>query len=164
MHALRLPTQPELLPAEGPWLVRRDGDATGLALYERHYSAYRYADGRRRRLFVGPGHKLVLVTPCARALCVWRRFIDASGQRGVNCAAFRNEGAGLSSTLLRAAMALAWQRWPGERLYTYVDPRRILSRNPGYCFLRAGWRRCGRTKGGLHVLEALPGPLPGADP
>jgi hypothetical protein len=24
----------------------------------------------------------------------------------------------------------------------------VKSSNPGYCFLRAGWTRCGETKGG----------------
>lgn len=89
---------------------------------------------------------MVLLTPCARALFVWRKFISKDGQQGVNCAIFRNEGAGLSSQLILDAMQLAWQRWPGERFYTYVNPRRVLSSNPGYCFLRAGWRRCGITK------------------
>ena len=38
--------------------------------------------------------------------------------------------------------SLAWERWPGERLFTYVDPNKVRSFNPGYCFLRAGWDRC----------------------
>jgi hypothetical protein len=29
----------------------------------------------------------------------------------------------------------------------------VRSTNPGFCFLVAGWRRCGRTKGGLLILE-----------
>jgi len=30
-----------------------------------------------------------------------------------------------------------------------INPRRVKSTNPGYCFLVAGWRRCGQTAGGL---------------
>jgi len=52
----------------------------------------------------------------------------------------------LSSELIRAAEVFAWDRWPGQRLYTYVNPRKVQSRNPGYCFLMAGWRKCGVTK------------------
>jgi len=140
----------------GLWQVSRDGDPRGLALYQRHYSARRYADGRPRRLFVGPGEKLVLITPEADALLVWRKFRSRSGERGVNCAAFRNEGTGKSSALIREAVRIAWERWPGERLYTYVNPAKIESPNPGYCFKRAGWRSCGKTRSGLLVLEALP--------
>lgn len=52
-------------------------------------------------------------------------------------------------------MSLAWQKWPGERLYTYVNGGKVRSSNPGYCFLVAGWRKCGVTKDkGLIILEA----------
>ena len=135
-------------PSDGAWVPRRDGDPTVRVLYERHYSCYHYRDGRRPAKTVGPGEYIVLMTPDADALFVWRKFIDASGQTGVNCAVFRNEtDAGLlSSDLIREAMLLAWERWPGERLYTYVDRTRIRSTNPGYCFRVVGWRRVGRTK------------------
>lgn len=73
------------------WFVTKDGDRTCLALYERHYSRYRYADGRRQSQFFGPGEHIVLRTGDGDALFVWRKFIDDSGQIGVNCAVFRNE-------------------------------------------------------------------------
>lgn len=139
----------------GPWVEVKDGNLSGLSLYGRHYSC-RKSKAKRQALFVGPGEKMVLLTPCARGLFVWRKFISLDEQDGVNCAVFRNEGAGLASSLIRAAMARAWERWPGERLYTYVNARKIRSTNPGCCFRRAGWRRCGETKGGLLILEALP--------
>lgn len=142
------------------WRLARDGDPVGLRLYERHYSARRYRDGRERRLFVGPGQKIVLVSHDGCAVFAWRKFRDDSGQIGVNCAVFRNEGSWRSSELITDAMAIAWARWPGERLYTYVDPASVASPNPGYCFKVAGWRFCGRTKGGhgrrpQDILEAL---------
>ena len=141
---------------ESAWLPVRDGDARALGLYRRHYSRRHYADGRLPRLFVGPGEKMVLLTQGCDALFVWRKFIDASGQSGVNCAVFRNEGQRLSSDLIRDACEWAWRRWPAARLYTYVNSQRIRSSNPGYCFLQAGWQRCGLTKGGLLILERLP--------
>jgi hypothetical protein len=99
---------------------------------------------------------MMLLTPDALAMFAWRKFIDhcIPKQDGVNCAVFRNEGAGLSSDLIRAAEVIAWERWPGERLYTYVDPKRTRhKRDPGRCFLKAGWRHAGWTKGGLRILE-----------
>jgi hypothetical protein len=87
------------------------------------------------------------------AMFVWRRFIDASGQHGVNCAVFRNEGTARSSLLIRQADAIADHVWPGRRHYTYVRAEAVRSSNPGYCFLAAGWRKCGLTKGGLLILE-----------
>ena len=135
------------------WWLTKDGDRTCLALYERHYSCYHYRDGRKRYLFCGPGEKIVLRTGEGDALFVWRKFKDASGQQGINCAVFRNESTHQSSKLIRQADRIADCIWPGERHYTYVDSARIRSTNPGCCFLAAGWRRCGRTKGGLIVLE-----------
>jgi len=140
--------QPFLPIFADTWVAALDGNDTARALFDRHYSRYHYKDGRKPALFVGPGEKLVLLTPCARGLFVWRKFrsADAGGQSGVNCVVFRNEGAGLSSDLIRAAERVAWQRWPGERLYTYVNPKAVTSNNPGWCFMAAGWKRCGITK------------------
>lgn len=149
------PFLPDLIAAT--WIEVRDGDDTGRDLFDRHYSRYRYADGRKPKLFVGPGTKLVLLTPCARALFVWRRFQSRAAEAGVNCAIFRNEGAGLSSDLIRAADAIADLRWPGERHYTYVKASAIRSTNPGFCFQAAGWKRCGTTTvNRLTILERLP--------
>lgn len=139
------------------WLECRDGDDFCRAIYDRHYSRYRYADGRQPKLFVGPGAKTVLITEAGDALWVWRKFKDASGQQGVNCAVFRNEGSILSSLLILDAEQIAWNRWPGERLYTYVNPRGIQSTNPGACYKHAGWRACGITKWNkLVILEKHP--------
>jgi len=148
------------------WWLTKDGDAKCLELYERHYSAYQYADGRERKLFCGPGFKLVLRTDTGNAFFVWRKFIDAciderTGQRqsGINCAAFRNEGTVLSSRLIREADAIADFIWPGERHYTYINEKRVKSKLPGECFRRALWRyvRVGkrrlRTKSGLLIME-----------
>ena len=122
-------------------------------MYERHYSAHQYRDGRKRRIFAGPGEKIVLRTAEASALFVWRKFIDDSGQQGVNCAVFRNESPHKASLLIRQADIIADHCWPGLRHYTYVDPRGVRSTNPGFCFLKAGWRKCGFTKGGKLILE-----------
>ena len=143
----------------GPkWWVTKDGDKTCLAFYEKHYSAYQYRDGRRRTQFIGPGEKWPLRTAEGDALFVWRRFIDDSGQRGINCAVFRNESPYRSSDLIREADRIADCIWPHQRHYTYVNPEKVRSTNPGFCFIMAGWRRCGFTKGGLMVLEKPPVP------
>lgn len=139
------------------WIAVKDGNTTARAIFDRHYSRKHYADGRKPNLFVGPGEKLVMLTPDARALFVWRKFISGDGQQGVNCAIFRNEGSRRSSELIREAAALADSRWPGERHYTYVSGRKIKSTNPGYCFVMAGWQKCGITKWNrLIILERLP--------
>jgi len=136
------------------WIEVKDGNNTAREIYDGHYSRHFYADGRNPKLFVGPGEKVVLITPEADALFIWRKFVSANGQQGVNCSTFRNESERLSSELILEAERFAWYYWPGERLYTYVNPREIRSTNPGYCFLMAGWRKCGITKWNkLLILE-----------
>ena len=138
------------------WLPIKDGDERAAALYLRHYSMNQYTRDRRvmgarnRFLIMGPGEKMLLLTPDCRAVFGWRKFIDRSGQEGVNCSIFRNEGAFngavRSSDLILAAEEFAIQRWGGVRLYTYVDPSALpAGRRPGYVFEVAGWRRCGVT-------------------
>jgi hypothetical protein len=69
---------------------------------------------------------------------------------------FRNEGAGLSSELILAAIsetALLWDA-PPLGIITFVDASKVRAkRNPGYCYLRAGFRHVGETKGGLLAFQ-----------
>lgn len=134
-----------------------DGDDRARALYHRHYSYRRRPEGQDPRLIVGPGEKLILVSPAGDALFAWRfERYRRDDQTGVNCAVFRNEGPERSSRLILAAEAFAAAKWPGERLFTFVRDDAVRSTNPGYCFQAAGWRKCGRTQLGLTILEKLP--------
>lgn len=158
-----------LLPFDGYWVQVKDGDARVAQLYMRHYSCHRYRDNRRhqhgyrnRFLVMGPGEKMVLLSTDGRAIFGWRKFIDDSGQTGINCSFFRNESSILSSVLILDAERHARRRWPQERLYTYVDLHAIRSANPGCCFLKAGWQHCGKTAGGLLIFEKSPTELTNA--
>lgn len=139
------------------WWLTKDGDRSCLAMYERHYSANKYADGRVRSQFVGPGENIVLRTADCDAMFVWRKYIDDTipKQDGVECAVFRNEAPAryLSSELVRQADAIADVAWAGARHYTKVRASAVRSANAGFCFIAAGWKRCGHTKGGLLILE-----------
>lgn len=135
------------------WIVAQDAERPLRAMYDRHYSHRVYRDRRRPKRFAGPGQTIVLTTPRRDALWVWRKFRDESGQKGINCAVFRNESDTLSSDLIHEADAIADFCWPRERHYTYVRPSAVKSRNPGWCFFCAGWTRCGQTKAGLLILE-----------
>ena len=149
------------------WWLTKDGDKSCLELYESHYSAYQYADGRKRKLFVGPGDSIVLRTSPGDAFFVWRRFTDncidqrnGERQQGINCSAFRNTGTQESSKLIQQADAIADECWTDQRHYTYVSEKDVRSKLPGACFLFAHWRyvringRRARTKErGLLILE-----------
>jgi hypothetical protein len=138
------------------------------AIFDEHYSRRDYRGRRTSRQFVGPGEKMVFTLADASAICVWRKFLDKCidqrtglSQQGVNCAVFRREGGDLASELLKSAMAMAWERWPGQRLYTYVDPlgvpptMRASRPTWGHCFYQAGWRFAGLTRKRQHVLECI---------
>jgi hypothetical protein len=148
---------------DGHWFAVSKADPRARAMYLRHYSS----GGRRHRHrdvlrpITGPGETMVLLTQDCLALFAWYRGIVANGaQQGVMCSIFRNEGPVLSSVLVEEACQLAWRRWPGERLFTYVWDSKVRSVNPGYCFKRAGWKACGRNADGrLTILERLPEPV-----
>lgn len=130
---------PEL--ATTGWQVRSKADPAAVVLADRHYS--RRNPGTMQ---IGPpGRLLVLLTGCERAVWIthWPNTRGArDGLDAWRCTMFRNEGAGLSSELIRSAMAATAQLWsdrPADGWLTWVDRSKIRSTNPGYCFIRAGW-------------------------
>lgn len=129
------------------WITVKDGNDKAREIFHRHYSYRPYVDGRQPKLFVGPGEKMVLLLDTFDALFVWRKFKSLANQPGINCAVFRNESINLSSQLILLAETEARKRWPSEIIaYTYVNDSKINSRNPGFCFKKAGWTKTGRTK------------------
>lgn len=146
------------------WIEVLDGNDTARDIFRRHYSYRPRPAGRRRReLIIGPGFKLLLLSADSYSLCAWRKEKHrADGQTGVECAIFRREGGDLASEQLKHAMAHAWKRWPGERLFTFVDPRLVIPTMQhgrpvwGFCFYKAGWSFEGLTKRGLHILAMEP--------
>jgi hypothetical protein len=133
--ALQLPG----LEADG-WQIRTRADPALRRLADRHYT-----DRTRGALTVGPpGRTLVLVTPCERAawLTSWP-YVTLDGLDAYRCTMFRNEGAGVSSTLILAAMLVTLEQWgpaPPDGWVTWVDTAKVAGPHPGYCFKAAGWR------------------------
>jgi hypothetical protein len=118
-----------------------------------HYS--RQTPGARD--FLPPGETLVLLTPCARAVWGVCRNLDGGGTMRWRVTMFRNEGAGLSSDLIREATTMTQARWPvcALPLTTEVNPSKVRrKRDPGRCFRRAGWTPDGTTTSGLLRLRA----------
>lgn len=142
---------------EGHWLAVTCTDPRARSLYSRHYSAWKNGEHNRAR-FVPPCEYVCLLSSDCSALFLWtHERYRHDGQEGVCCSIFRNEGPILSSELIREACDIAWSRWPGTRLFTYVNDAKIRSVNPGACFKKAGWRVCGRNADGrLTILEILP--------
>lgn len=146
---------------DGNWLSVKRTDPRAFALFRRHYSFGKNARWRAtgNTNVTSGGETMVLLLQNCEALFVWLRNTvqRLDKQEGVNCAVFRNESALLSSDLIREADDLAWQRWPQLRHFTYVDPIQVRrKRDPGRCFLKAGWRYCGTSAQGKVILEIVP--------
>ncbi|HOB44111.1 MAG TPA: hypothetical protein PKH75_13170 [Bacillota bacterium] len=134
----------------------RDGDQDARRLYDRHYSARHYRDGRRPKKIMGPGEYLLLTTPDRKCLVGFRVSNRPIGvQEGIYLSIFRNESDRIASKVLRLACQLAFSRWPAQStIFTFVNPKKVKKNGcPGYCFLRAGFRRIGRTQRGLIVMR-----------
>lgn len=126
-----------LLPF-GDVIRTHDGDPELRQLADRHYS--RKSPGAL--LFVGPGFKIVLRNPEGTWVFAWRNAAKREdGQTGWECSIFHNE-----SGLLSSGIILACEEHVEGRKFTYIDPKKVKSTNPGYCFLCAGWKHAGRSK------------------
>jgi hypothetical protein len=140
------------LPFESGLIRTTHFDVEMAALADRHYS--RRTRGARQ--FCYSGRKLVLRNSEGTILWVWM-FPDPAmrmdNQTGYNCAIFRNESNRQSSEIILEAESLAVKKWGPGRAYTFIDPLKIRSVNPGYCYKIAGWKFCGFTKAGKHILE-----------
>ncbi len=119
-------------------------------LADRHYSRQK----RGELQFIPPGQTLVLRDANAEVLFVWccQKF-RLDNQTGVNCTLFRNESWRLSSDIILEAERFVFGKWGRTRLFTFIDPAKVRSINPGCCFIKAGWNRCGRTKSGKLIFE-----------
>jgi len=132
-------------------IVTNHFDTEMAMLADRHYS--RRTIGARQFLY--SGRKLVIRNAEGTVLFGWiypDESMRMDAQSGYNCAIFHNESERRSSEIILECEQLAFSKWGSNRVYTYVDPRRIKSPNPGYCFKCAGWQRVGQSKAGLHLL------------
>jgi hypothetical protein len=144
------------------WHLSHRADPVARVIADRHYN--RQKPGTPQ--FVPPGRCLVLLAPTALWITSWpfAEFVRHAWPGAWICSAFRNEGADLSSELIREAVAASLWKWPAVPslgLITFVNADKVRhKRDPGRCFLRAGFRRVQDTKGGLIALQLLPSEMP----
>jgi hypothetical protein len=148
-----------LLKFDESLIVTTHFDPEMARLADRHYS--RRTVGARQFLY--SGRKIVIRDALGLVLFGWM-FPDPDkrmdGQIGYNCAIFRNESQRRSSDIILECEQIALNKWGPNRVYTYVNPKKIRSANPGYCFKMAGWRKCGESKSGQHLLEKILSQVP----
>jgi hypothetical protein len=152
------------------WHSSWRADPRARVIADRHYN--RQSVGATQ--FVPPGRCLVLLTPDADALWItswpFAEYVKHAWAGAWMNSAFRNENRRryLSSTLIREAVAATRYKWPDVPalgMISFVDPAEVRSkRDPGYCFLMAGFKLVGTTKGGLLVFQLLPADMPAPAP
>lgn len=144
------------------WTLSHRADPHGAAIADRHYN--RRSVGAPQ--FVPPGRCVVLVHAAALWVTSWPDFVKHRWPGAWVNSTFRNEGAGLSSELIIEACAATRATW-GEppvvdsknnkfvispvpvSIITFIDSGKVRpKRDPGRCYLRAGWERIGETAGG----------------
>jgi hypothetical protein len=144
------------------WQLSHRADPAAVAIADRHYN--RQKPGTPQ--FVPPGRCLVFITQDKRALWVtswpFAKYVKHDWAGAWVNSLFRNEGAGLSSDLIRYAVAATRFYWepPKIGMITFVNADKIKSTNPGYCYKQAGFRHVGHTRGGLVALQLLPDEMP----
>ena len=153
----------------GPILMRwRESDrfdADALPLADRHYNRQKVGSPQ----FVPPGRCKVLL--CDKALWVtswpYAEFVRHRWAGAWVNSLFRNEGAGLSSELILEAIAATRWYWepPELGMVTFVNAEKVRrKRDPGRCYVRAGFNHVGFTEGGLWAFQMLPDRMPSKCP
>lgn len=140
----------------GVWHIVGKADIDAAALADRHYSRRKIG----ARQFMPPGQTLVLLSMMHDAVFGWWRPHPDSGIVAMNkldgwtCTIFRNESGLLSSEMIISAeTALVNLHNCGPNgMLTYVWGAKVRSTNPGYCFIRAGWKPIGFSADGKKRL------------
>jgi hypothetical protein len=146
------------------WALSHRFDERALPLADRHYNRRKVGSPQ----FVPPGRCVVLLTADADALWVtswpFAEYVRHDWPGAWVCSCFRNESEHLSSAMIREAVAVTRWRWPeipDVGMVTFVDKAKTRQkRDPGYCFLMAGFVLAGHTKGGLVALTLAPDAMP----
>lgn len=146
------------------WHKSHRADPEVRPLADRHYNRQKIgAPG-----FAPPGRCLVLKTEARDAFWItswpFARYVKHRFAGAWVCSAFRNEGRVLSSELIREAVSATVAYYgpsPGMGMVTFVDTSKVRAkRDPGYCYIKAGFEPAGETAGGLAVLWLYPWAMP----
>ena len=149
------------------WKLSHRADAAALPLADRHYNRQKIGSPQ----FVPPGRCIVLMRG-SNALWVtswpFAQYVRHAWAGAWVNSLFRSEGAGKASELIREAVAITRSLWqtPEFGIVSFVDPKHVTQKmvrgKPlyGYCYLKAGWKHVGFTKGGLWTWQQLPADMP----
>lgn len=151
------------------WQRSHRFDPAARVLADRHYSRQKPGSpqfmpaGSCRVLIAGNG-KAVFGLSFPKA-----EYVKHAWAGAWVCSIFRNEDAGpLASQMIRDALAIMQTEYalPALGCITFVDPKHVPGvlvrgeRVKGFCFMKAGFRAVGETKGGKIAWQLLPAAMP----
>lgn len=151
------------------WCMSHRADPAAARIADRHYN--RQKPGTPQ--FVPPGRCLVLLTDCSNAFWVtswpFAEYVKHAWAGAWMCSAFRSEGAGQASGLIRQAVAATLAHYgepPPLGMVTFIDRSKVKPTKRhgvpswGWTWKQVGFREVGETKGGLLALQLLPADMP----
>lgn len=153
------------------WHLSHRADQRARVLADRHYNRQKIGTPQ----FVPPGRCVVLLDGEEKAFWVsswpFAQYVKHDWAGAWVCSAFRNEGAGVASEMIREAVAatrFCYGEPPALGMITFVDPRKVqptVRRGQkfwGYSYWKAGFKAVGQTKGKLWAFQMLPHEMPAA--
>jgi hypothetical protein len=150
------------------WTLSHRADKLALPLADRHYNRQKIGSPQ----YVPPGRCICLLTGDRKALWVtswpFAKYVKHAWAGAWVNSLFRSEDAGKASALIQEAVSITRSFWepPPLGIVSFVDPKHVpgtmvrSKRIYGFCYLKAGWKHVGFTKGGLWVWQQLPHEMP----
>jgi hypothetical protein len=150
------------------WRDSHRFDTRAVPLADRHYNRRKVGSPQ----FVPPGRCLVFLSACERAVWItswpFPEYVRHAWPGAWVNSLFRREGGIKASEMIRQAVAATRSIWtpPELGIVSFVNPKKvkpIMRRGQpvyGYCYLKAGFRHVGYTKGGLWAWQMLPHEMP----
>lgn len=151
------------------WFYSDSCDVKARRIADTHYSRQKPGTAR----FVKPGSCLVLLNKTIDALWVTSNciaeYVRHDWRGAWENSLFKNDSDERASDLIKKAVSVTryyYGQPPSLGIVSFVNPNKVrgIKRRGktiyGYCYLKAGWRHVGFTKGGLWVWQQLPDEMP----
>lgn len=154
------------------WSLSHRFDPKAVAVADRHYN--RQKPGTPQ--CAPPGRCMVLYASERGGQAFWitswpfAEYVKHAWAGAWVCSAFRNEGCGVASEMIREAVAATLAFYgaaPPLGMITFVDRKKVRPyvtpkghKIFGQVYRQAGFKEVGETKGGLLALQLLPNAMP----
>lgn len=155
------------------WCQSNRADPAARILADRHYNRQKIGAPQ----FAPTGSCVVFVSDDGRAFWITSNplaeFVKHRWAGAWICSAFRSEGAGQASDLIRDAIAATRAHYgdpPPLGMVTFIDPGKVkpimVRGRPtwGFSWRKVGFRLVGETDGGLLAFQLLPADMPAPEP